>query len=94
MLRVVRRMIPWQSPDVSPFERPLTTRELRHFAREFSWERHRHFLLAGFNLVAPIASHRRCYDPWHVPLRRHLLFQPAQAASLVDNTNPERCPRA
>jgi SAM-dependent methyltransferase len=50
-LRFSRRLIPYQHKDVSPFERPLTTRKLRHFARNFLWERHRHFLLPGLNLV-------------------------------------------
>jgi SAM-dependent methyltransferase len=50
-LRFLRRLIPWQPQDVSPFERPLTTRELRHFARDFSWERQRRFLLPGLNLL-------------------------------------------
>jgi SAM-dependent methyltransferase len=48
-LRFVRRLIPWQPQDVSPFERPLTTAELRRFARRFAWEGHRHFLLPGLN---------------------------------------------
>jgi len=67
-LRVVRRMIPWQPQDVSPFERPLTTRELRRFARDFSWERHRRFLLPGLNLVG---AHRLSRTLLRIPGLKH-----------------------
>ncbi|HJX90674.1 MAG TPA: class I SAM-dependent methyltransferase [Pyrinomonadaceae bacterium] len=36
VLRQARKMIPYQSPDVSPFERPLTDKELRDFAADYS----------------------------------------------------------
>ena len=34
IMRLVRKLIPYSSPDVSPFERPLTDRELKNFAAE------------------------------------------------------------
>jgi ubiquinone/menaquinone biosynthesis C-methylase UbiE len=36
LLRQVRKLIPYQSPDVSPFERPLTDRELKDFAADYA----------------------------------------------------------
>jgi SAM-dependent methyltransferase len=35
VLRVVRSLIPYHAPDVSPYERPLTDAELRRFAARF-----------------------------------------------------------
>jgi SAM-dependent methyltransferase len=45
MVRAVRSLIPYRAPDVSPFERPLTDRELREFAGPFSSMRARAFAL-------------------------------------------------
>jgi SAM-dependent methyltransferase len=36
LLRAARNLIPYKSPDVSRFERPLTDKELKEFARGFS----------------------------------------------------------
>lgn len=47
----VRGLIPYRSPDVSPFERPLTDRELAEYARGFSSYRARAFALPTTNLV-------------------------------------------
>jgi hypothetical protein len=41
----VRALIPYQAPDVSPFERPLTDRELGAFAQGFAQMRSRAFSL-------------------------------------------------
>jgi len=35
-LRLIRRLIPYRRPGVSPYERPLTDQELERFARRFS----------------------------------------------------------
>lgn len=51
MIRLVRKLIPYQSPDVSPFERPLTDEELRDFAGGFSHYRSRAFMLPYLNLA-------------------------------------------
>jgi SAM-dependent methyltransferase len=45
LVRRIRSWIPYRAPDVSPFERPLTDRELRDFARPFSAYRARAFRL-------------------------------------------------
>jgi hypothetical protein len=42
-MRFVRSLIPYQAPDISPFERPLTDEELREFAAAFSSVRVRAF---------------------------------------------------
>jgi SAM-dependent methyltransferase len=34
-LRVLRKLVPYRSADVSPFERPLTTREIQEFGAKF-----------------------------------------------------------
>jgi SAM-dependent methyltransferase len=44
-VRFVRSLIPYHAPDVSPFERPLTDRELSAFATPFSTRRVRAFTL-------------------------------------------------
>src|SRR5215475_13231400 len=36
LLRLIRKLIPYRAPDVSPFERPLTDLELERFAARFS----------------------------------------------------------
>ena len=51
LVRVVRNLIPYESPDVSPFERPLTDSELEEFARNFSKYRDRAFSIPFVNLV-------------------------------------------
>lgn len=47
----VRSLIPYQSPDVSPFERPLTDAELNEFAAPFSAFESRAFSLPFVNLI-------------------------------------------
>lgn len=51
LLRTIRKMIPYQGPDVSPYERPLTDAELENFARDFSAYRSRAFSLPFISLV-------------------------------------------
>jgi SAM-dependent methyltransferase len=45
LVRAIRPWIPYRQPDLSPFERPLTDRELRDFSRPFTSVRQRAFLL-------------------------------------------------
>jgi SAM-dependent methyltransferase len=63
MLRLIRRMIPYRAPDVSPFERPLTTKELTSFARGFRIEAWRAFSLPFVNLVQVVPALRRFIHP-------------------------------
>lgn len=50
-VRFVRNLIPYEQPDVSPFERPLTDAELETYARDFSGYKSRAFSLPFVNLV-------------------------------------------
>ena len=50
-VKFVRGLIPYEQPDLSPFERPLTDAELREFAKDFSVYRSRAFSLPFVNLL-------------------------------------------
>lgn len=47
----VRNLIPYQAPDTSPYERPLTDAELEEFARPFSSYKSRAFAMPYLNLT-------------------------------------------
>jgi len=51
VVKFLRSLIPYRSPDVSPFERPLSDRELDEYARDFASSRSRAFTLPTTNLV-------------------------------------------
>jgi len=51
MVRALRKCIPYQAPDISPFERPLTTPELQAFSRPFSHAKMRAFSLPFVNVA-------------------------------------------
>lgn len=59
-LKALRKLIPYRSPDVSPFERPLTDAELKDFARGYSSYRSKAFLLPTTSLVGVLPPLRRC----------------------------------
>jgi SAM-dependent methyltransferase len=61
LIKTIRRLIPYRSPDVSPFERPLTDRELQDYAQGFSAYRSKAFLLPTTNLVDVIPPLSRRY---------------------------------
>jgi len=50
-IQFVRSLIPYKSPDVSPFERPLTSQELQTFAAPFKHVEERSFWLPHINVV-------------------------------------------
>jgi SAM-dependent methyltransferase len=58
ILRFARKLIPYRSPDVSPFERPLTDRELESFAADCAY-RSRPFVLPTTTLLDLILSRFR-----------------------------------
>lgn len=60
--RAVRKLIPYRAPDVSPFERPLTTPELERFARPFRLTNRRPFRLPFVSLVHVAPILRRWID--------------------------------
>jgi len=51
LIKFIRGLIPYQSPEVSPYERPLTDRELETYARDFSSYRSKAFLLPTSSVV-------------------------------------------
>jgi SAM-dependent methyltransferase len=53
-VKFVRDMIPYQSPDISPYERPLTEKELLKFGKEFTGYRSRAFGLPFINLAETV----------------------------------------
>jgi len=81
LLHVLRRLIPYRAPDVSPFERPLTDRELTVFSRQFSRVRGKSFTLPFVSLLMLIPAVKRRpdwlyrLDAWllarFAPLRRY-----------------------
>ena len=75
-IKFVRNLIPYQSPDVSPFERPLTDRELAEYAEGFSEYRSKAFTLPTTSLVDILPPLRRrisnaCYR-WDAAVLRAL----------------------
>lgn len=72
LMRGVRRLIPYRAPDVSPFERPLTTPELRAFADGFSVIAWRTFSLPFVNAARVLPPLKR-YVPSAYTLDRALV---------------------
>jgi len=75
-IKFVRNLIPYKSPDVSPFERPLTDRELAEYAEGFSEYRSKAFTLPTTSLIniLPPLSRRignACYR-WDAAVLRAL----------------------
>ena len=62
LFRVVRRLIPYRAPDVSPFERPLTTAELTGFSAPFRLTNLRRFRLPFVSLAHVVPLLRRSTD--------------------------------
>lgn len=59
LLKAVRAAIPYRQPDVSPYERPLTSAELDRFAAPFRGCRIRAFSLPFVNLTEVVPPLRR-----------------------------------
>ena len=58
----IRNLIPYESPDISPFERPLTQKELREFASQFEGFESRAFSLPFVNLIETLGFSGRILD--------------------------------
>lgn len=58
LIKVLRGLIPYHSPDVSPFERPLTDKELATYAEGFSSHSSKAFLLPTTSLVSAVPALR------------------------------------
>lgn len=61
----IRAMIPYRAPDVSPFERPLTDREIDGFTRRFSSRHVRAFSLPYVNLAQVLPGVRTKIDSFY-----------------------------
>lgn len=55
-IKFVRNLIPYEQPDLSPFERPLTDAELKEYAKEFSSYKSRGFSLPIVNLFEVLGA--------------------------------------
>jgi len=62
LFRSVRKLVPYRAPDVSPFERPLTTAELKQFAGRFRLDHLRSFRLPFVSVVQLTPMLRRWTD--------------------------------
>lgn len=62
-VRFVRRLIPYQAPDTSPFERPLTDAELKDFAGDFSDYKSWSFALPYLNLTKLFIENEKLLRP-------------------------------
>ncbi|HKB09011.1 MAG TPA: class I SAM-dependent methyltransferase [Vicinamibacterales bacterium] len=79
LLKAVRRLIPYRAPDVSPFERPLTSSELRQFASSFQTESLRAFLLPFVSVALLLSPLRRYIGKLYRIDRAMLTHVPALA---------------
>ncbi|MDQ3798981.1 MAG: class I SAM-dependent methyltransferase [Acidobacteriota bacterium] len=59
----VRNLIPYQAPDTSPFERPLTDAELKEFARNFSGYKSWSFAMPYVNLTRLFIENEKLLRP-------------------------------
>jgi len=59
LFRAMRNLIPYRAPDVSPFERPLTTPEVKRFCAPFRLTNRRRFWLPLVRLVSFTPALRR-----------------------------------
>jgi SAM-dependent methyltransferase len=59
VVRTIRRLVPYHAPDVSPFERPLTTPELDDFGLAFRRVTMRPFMLPFVNITRVVPALRR-----------------------------------
>lgn len=57
----VRNLIPYQAPDISPFERPLTDDELTTYAKDFASYKSRAFSLPFVNLIEVLGLSDKLY---------------------------------
>ncbi len=88
LVRRMRALVPYTAPDVSPFERPLTDRELNDFSRGFAMSRTRVFSLPHVNLAAVLPGVRKSihamYRMDRALLRRFPSLEPYATARVVE----------
>jgi SAM-dependent methyltransferase len=95
-LRAVRKLVPYRASDVSPFERPLTSPELRQFCERFHTDSVRAFSLPFVNiahLVAPLRRHiSKVYRLDGALLRTLPLLQRFGGTRVVELSKPMNVP--
>ena len=64
LLALLRKLIPYRAPDVSPFERPLTDRELVQFGQTYSSYHAKVFQLPIFNVLNMLPGLRGQHRRW------------------------------
>lgn len=84
----MRALVPYRAPDVSPFERPLTDRELNEFSRGFVVSRTRVFSLPHVNVVQVLPVVRRGINPMYrldrALLKRFPSLEPYASARVLE----------
>ena len=60
VVKFARKLVPYQSPDISPYERPLTDKELRTFGEGFSAYSSRGFTFPTSEVLDKISLLRKC----------------------------------
>jgi ubiquinone/menaquinone biosynthesis C-methylase UbiE len=65
VLKAVRKLIPFKAAGVSPFERPLTDKELQEFAEGYSSYHAKAFLLPTTNLLNIVPVLRAHQERWY-----------------------------
>jgi SAM-dependent methyltransferase len=90
LLRAVRKCIPYRTPNVSPFERPLTAAEIDSFRRPFRTSSVRAFSLPFVHLtkvVRPLRRHHHSAHRWDgAILKRMPALTPFTAIRVVELT--------
>ncbi len=59
VLKFIRNLIPYQAPDISPFERPLTDAELSDYAKDFASFRSKAFWLPTVSFLSDLPLTQR-----------------------------------
>jgi SAM-dependent methyltransferase len=95
LLKAVRKVIPYRTANVSPFERPLTSSELGRFASPFRTEAVRAFSLPFVN-VAQAVSPRHLNQVYRIDgalLKRFPALTPLAAIRVLALSKPTASPR-
>ena len=90
LLRVIRRLIPYRAPDISPYERPLTDGELHEFGRAFSRMRTKPFTLPFVKVAMLVPRIRKAPDWWYGLdarlLNRYSFLRPYASIRVIELT--------
>jgi ubiquinone/menaquinone biosynthesis C-methylase UbiE len=75
LLKLIRRLIPYRAPDVSPFERPLTDKELKQFAEGYSSYHSKAFQLPVtnvLNILPGLRERQRLWQQWDAAILKKI----------------------